>query len=353
MDSPTAPGREEYPSGISSRPTLSVVVPAFNESAVLDAFHERLSRVLQGIHLTYEILYVNDGSTDPTLEKMRALRASDPHVGIVDLSRNYGKEIALTAGLDHARGDAVVVIDADLQDPPELIPELIAGWREGYDMVYARRIARDGEGVFKRLTAYIFYRVLRLASRTEVPADTGDFRLLSRRAVDALKTLREHHRFMKGLFHWVGFDAKEVRYRRDARWAGKTKWNYRRLWNLAVEGITSHTTAPLRLATILGLAVAAFAFLYAAYIAYDKIVHGNPVAGYPSLMVTILFLGGVQLVTMGIIGEYLGRVFNETKGRPLYFVKEYRPAAGRDSHSSDLLERTPSSPTAHERQGAP
>ena len=312
----------------ASKPSdlLSVIVPAFNEAEVLPEFHRRLSQALGGLDLASEIIYVNDGSKDATADILRALQKDDPRVAVVDLSRNFGKEIAMTAGLDHAAGDAVVVIDADLQDPPELIPELVKHWRAGYDDVYARRSSRDGESFIKRATAHLFYRLLHALSNIDIPPDTGDFRLLSRRAVDSLKQLREQHRFMKGLFNWVGFERKEVFYKRDPRGAGKTKWNYWRLWNFALEGITSHTTVPLRLASYLGFIVALFAFFYALFLVYDKVVHGNPLAGYPSLMVTILFLGGVQLITLGVLGEYLGRMFDESKRRPLYFVKNYIPA---------------------------
>lgn len=314
-------------SSLEAATLLSVIVPAYNEVEVLPEFHRRLSKTLDGLDLDSEIIYVNDGSRDATCDILYALQKNDPRVSIVDLSRNFGKEIAMTAGFDHACGDAVVVIDADLQDPPELIPELVRHWREGYDDVYARRSSRDGENFIKRATAHLFYRLLHALSNVDIPPDTGDFRLLSRRAVDSLKQLREQHRFMKGLFNWVGFERYEVLYKREPRAAGNTKWNYWRLWNFALEGITSHTTVPLRLASYLGFLVAFFAFVYALYTAYDKLVHGNPVAGYPSLMVAMLFLGGVQLITLGIIGEYLGRMFDESKQRPLYFIKSYVPAA--------------------------
>jgi len=305
---------------------LSVVVPAFNEAQGLSRFHERLSAVLQGLSLPAEIVYVNDGSQDATLDVMRNIASSDGRVAIVDLSRNFGKEIALTAGLDHARGDAVVVIDADLQDPPELIPELIRRWREGYDVVFAKRTARDGEGWLKKLTAFGFYRLIQRVSHVRIPQDTGDFRLLSRRAVEALGKLREQHRFMKGLFAWIGYPQVAVPYRREQRYAGHTKWNYWRLWNFALEGITSFTAAPLKLATYLGLITALAAFVYAAIIVYKTLAFGDPVRGYPSLMVVVLFLGGVQLITIGILGEYIGRMFDETKNRPLYLMQEFHPA---------------------------
>ena len=258
---------------------------------------------------------------------MRSIRAKDSRVSIVDMSRNYGKETALTAGLDHAVGDAVVVIDADLQDPPELIPELIAQWRAGFDVVYAKRTARDGESMVKKVTASAFYRVIHRVSRIEIPADTGDFRILSRRAVDALGQLREHHRFMKGLFAWIGFPQVAIPYRRDARFAGETKWNYWNLWNFALEGITSFTIAPLKIATYVGVLVALVSFVFAAWIIYKTIAFGDPVRGYPSLMVVVLFLGGVQLLSIGVMGEYLGRLFDEAKGRPLYFINAYERAA--------------------------
>nr|MBO2488308.1 glycosyl transferase family 2 [Gammaproteobacteria bacterium] len=311
---------------MNSETLISVVVPAYNEQEVLPEFHRRTTAVLRALSCQWEIIYVNDGSTDATLLVLDQLRKADEHVAIVDLSRNFGKEIALTAGLDHAAGDAVIVIDADLQDPPELIPELIRVWQEGADVVYAKRRVRRGESVMKRTTAYLFYRVMQNVSRVQLPEDTGDFRLLSRRAVEALKLLREQHRFMKGLFTWIGYKQVAVPYDRDARFAGKTKWNYWRLWNFALEGITSFTIAPLRIATYLGLITAAGAFAYGAFIVVRTLLYGNPVAGYPSLLTTILFLGGVQLTAIGILGEYVGRIFNETKNRPLYFVNRYEAA---------------------------
>ena len=309
---------------------LSVVVPTMNEDAVLDEFHSRVSAVLDKLPLRSEVVYINDGSTDATLAAMKRLRSRDPRVAIVDLSRNFGKEIALTAGLDHAKGDVVVIIDADLQDPPELIPELLAGYQEGYDVVYAQRRVREGETWFKKATAFAFYRVIQRLTRVKIPADTGDFRLLSRRALDSLQALREQHRFMKGLYAWVGYPQKPVLYDRSPRHAGQTKWNYWGLWNFAIEGITSFSTAPLKLASYLGIFVAMGSLLYALWIVYKTIAFGEDVRGYPSLMVVILFLGGVQLITIGILGEYLGRMFDETKGRPLYFVTEYTPSADAD-----------------------
>ena len=317
---------------------LSLVIPLYNEQAVIGAFHARLAAVLDGLASPAEIVYVNDGSTDRSVSLLLDLRQGDPRVAIVDLSRNFGKELALTAGLDHAQGDAVVIIDADLQDPPELIPELLKGWEQGYDVVCARRIAREGDTWLKRLTAAAFYRLLERSTRTQIPRDTGDFRLLSRRAVDAAKSLREQHRFMKGLLAWIGFAHLSVPYRREPRHAGRSKWSYWRLWNLAIEGLTSFTIAPLRLASYLGAAVALLSFAYAAVIIYKTLAYGDPARGYPSLMVTILFLGGVQLLSLGVIGEYLGRIFNETKRRPLYLVNRYLPAAEPTPRGSDAIE---------------
>jgi glycosyltransferase involved in cell wall biosynthesis len=302
-----------------------VVVPAFNEEQALPEFHRRLCAVLDALDLDAEVVFVNDGSTDSTARVLERLRAGDARLAIVDLSRNFGKEIALTAGLDHARGDAVVVIDADLQEPPELIPQLVAAWREGYDVVYARRSERAGDSTLRKAAAHLFYRLIGAVSRVEIPADTGDYRLMSRRAVHALCQLREQHRYMKGLFAWIGFPQKAVTYQREPRFAGRTKFSYWKLWNFAIEGLTSFTIAPLKVSTYLGLAVALFAFAYGLRIIYKTLVHGDPVAGYPSMMVTMLFLGGVQLVALGVLGEYVGRTFDETKRRPLYFLNEYRP----------------------------
>lgn len=309
--------------GVSSGglPTLSIVVPVFNEQEVLPEFHRRACSVLDGLAMHSEIIYVNDGSSDDTIEVLNQLGTLDARVRIVDLSRNFGKEIALTAGLDHAHSDAVVVIDADLQDPPELIPELVARWAEGYDVVYAQRTSREGEGSIKKLTAYLFYRVIRKVSNVDVPPDTGDFRLLSRRAVEALSQLRERHRFMKGLFAWIGYPQIAVPYRREPRFAGTTKWNYWKLWNFALEGITSFSCAPLKVATYLGLLTAFTAFTFGLYILLQTVIFGNPVPGYPSLMVAIAFLGGMQLLGIGVLGEYMSRMFMESKNRPLYLLK--------------------------------
>ncbi len=309
-------------------PVISIVIPTFNEAAIVGEMHHRLAAVMATLDTSWEAIYVNDGSCDTTLRIIETMRATDSHIGVVNLSRNFGKEIATTAGLDHARGDAVIVIDADLQDPPEVIPLLIAAWHQGYDVVYARRSKRKGDTWLKKTTAVAFYRTMRKLGDVELPQNVGDFRLMSRRVVDAVRQLREHHRFMKGLFAWVGFPSIQVEYDRDPRGAGRTKWSLWKLWNLAIEGITSYTVMPLKLATYLGLSVAIFAVVFGAQLILRTLLFGNPVAGYPSLMAVILFLGGTQLMTLGIIGEYLGRIFNETKRRPLYLVERYEPATG-------------------------
>jgi len=312
------------------RPGLTVIVPCFNEEATLPLLHGRLVAVLDRLDAEARILYVDDGSRDRTAALVDAFASQDPRVALLKLSRNFGKEVAMSAGLDHADADAVVLIDADLQDPPELIPELVARFREGYDVVYAIRRSRAGESWLKRATASAFYRVIGRLSRTPVPEDTGDYRLLSRRAVEALRQVREQHRFMKGLFGWIGFRQVGVEYDRAPRAAGETKWNYWRLWNFALEGITSFTSAPLRVATYIGLASAALAFVYAIAVIVKTLLYGDPVAGYPSLMVVILFIGGIQLMALGLIGEYLGRLYFEAKRRPLYLVDRYEtPRADR------------------------
>ena len=307
-------------------PVLSVVVPTYNEAAVIAELHRRLTAVMATLDASWEAIYVNDGSRDATLRTLEAMQRADSRIGVVNLSRNFGKEIATTAGLDHASGDAVIVMDADLQDPPEVIPRLVAAWREGYDMVYAQRRLREGDSWLKRTTAAGFYRVMRNVGEVTLPSNVGDFRLMSRRVVDAVRQLREHHRFMKGLFAWVGFPSVAVVYDREPRGGGDSKWSLWKLWNLAIEGFTSFSVTPLKLATYLGLSVAGFAVVFGAQLIVRTVLFGNPVAGYPSLMAVVLFLGGTQLVTLGIIGEYLGRVFNETKRRPLYLVERYTPS---------------------------
>ena len=308
--------------------TLAVVVPAYNESEGLRAFHARLAAVFDRLDLSCSVLYVDDGSRDDTWAVMESLRAGDARVATLKLSRNFGKELALTAGLDHADADAVVVIDADLQDPPELIAQFVAAWREGCDVVYGTRSTRAGESRLKKATAAAFYRVMERLSHTPVPRDTGDYRLMSRRALDALKLLRERQRFMKGLFAWVGYRQQAIVYERDARFAGSSKFNYWRLWNFALEGITSFSTAPLKIATYVGVLTALLAFVFGLFVFGKALLFGDPVRGYPTLMVVVLFLGGAQLMALGLIGEYLGRLYMEAKQRPLYLIDAYSPPRG-------------------------
>ena len=299
---------------------------------MLPLFHARVVAALAETGTDWTLLYVNDGSTDATLAVLRGLVPAT----VLNLSRNFGKEAAATAGIDHAAGAAVILIDADLQDPPEIIPELVRQWRAGFDMVFAQRRARAGDSWLKRQTAQGFYRLMQSVGRVKLPPDTGDFRLMSRRVVEALGQLREQHRFMKGLFAWVGYPSCAVLYERAARAAGTTKWSYWRLWNLAIDGITGFTVMPLKVATYFGLLVAAGAVVYGVVILLQTLILGNSVPGYPSLLVVVLFLGGVQLMTLGVIGEYLGRVFNETKRRPLYFVESIK-GNGDIAHGGSVL----------------
>lgn len=303
---------------------ITILVPAYNEEEVLDKLYSRLNDVLGSmVNYDFEILFVNDGSKDKTLNIIKRLRSTDKRVSYVDLSRNFGKEVAMIAGLDYASGDAVIIIDADLQDPPELIPEMVSYWESGYDDVYAKRKSRSGETRLKRWTSKNFYRVLKKTTRIPIQEDTGDFRLLDKRCVEALKQLRETQRYTKGMFSWIGYNKKELLFDRDPRAAGVSKWNYFMLMNLAIEGITCFTTAPLRISSILGGSISFFAFIYMVFIIVKTLIFDKAVPGYPSLMVIVLFLGGVQLLSLGIIGEYIGRIFNETKKRPLYLVDEY------------------------------
>lgn len=311
---------------------LTLVIAAHNEAQALPLLHPRLRAVLEQMQdVDGRVLYVDDGSTDSTWQVMQSLAAGDASVGLLRLSRNFGKEAALTAGLDFVDGGAVMLLDADGQDPPELIPEFVALWRQGYDNVYGTRLERDGESWFRRSTAAAFYRVVGRLSKTPIPADTGDYRLLSPRAVQALGQLRERHRFMKGLFGWVGYRRKALPYHRHARMVGRSKFGFWKLWNFALEGITSFSTVPLRAATYLGLATASFAFVFGMWVILKAALYGDRVAGYPTMMSVILFLGGVQLIALGLIGEYLGRLYEESKQRPLYLVDTWHAPAVADS----------------------
>jgi glycosyltransferase involved in cell wall biosynthesis len=308
---------------------LSIVIPIHNEAANLDEFFRRLIAVLERLSVSYEIVCVDDGSTDETLARLIERRAQDPRLKILSLSRNFGKEVALSAGIEHSCGAAVIPIDCDLQDPPELIEEMIAQWRLGFDVVYATRRARPGDGLAKRVTAGAFYRLFGAVSEVPIPRNAGDFRLLDRRVVDALMQLPERSRFMKGLFAWVGFKQTEVTFEREGRNAGRSAWTYWRLWNLALDGVTSFSSLPLKIWSYVGLVISILAFGYALFLALLKLVRGIDVPGYTSLMVVVLFLAGIQLITLGVIGEYLGRIYTEVKHRPLYLLRE---AYGFDQH---------------------
>ncbi len=303
---------------------ISIIVPAYNEEESLPFLYERLNKLMEDMpQYELEILFVNDGSKDRTIEMIKEYREKDSRYCYVDFSRNFGKEVAMMAGLDYATGDCVIFIDADLQDPPELIPELVKYWEEGYDDVYAKRRSREGETFFKKFTSKMYYKVLQKMTRIEIQKDTGDFRLLDRRCVNALKKLRETQRNTKSMFSWIGYKKKEVLYDRDARVAGKTKWNYMRLIDLAIDGITSFTTSPLRLSTFIAIPTFIILIIYAIYVITKCIVTHTFVQAFQAIILLILFFSGIQILLFGILGEYLGRIFTETKNRPLYFVNEY------------------------------
>ncbi len=304
---------------------LQIIVPVFNEQEVVDLFYEKMKQILTNCDVNWTLLFVDDGSTDGTVQHIEFLRHKDNRVGYVTLSRNFGKEYALTAGLDHADADVVVVIDADLQDPPELIPQMLDEWHNGYDVVYATRKVREGETFMKKATASWFYKVINKMSKISIPKDTGDYRLMDIKAVRAINKLRESNRFMKGIFAWVGYKQKAIYFDRKERIAGTTKFNFRKLFSFAVDGITSFSYVPLRFATWLGTIVALFSFLYGLKVIAKALIFGGDPQGYPTMMVVILFLGGIQLLALGIIGEYLGRLFEENKQRPLYLIDKYQP----------------------------
>lgn len=303
---------------------ISIIIPMYNEEESLPYLYERLVKLSENIpNYNMEFLFVNDGSKDRSLEIVKQYKENDSRVCYLNLSRNFGKEIAMAAALDYVKGDVVAIIDADLQDPPELIIDMIKYYEEGYDDVYAKRRSRKGETALKKFTSHSFYRVLRSVSSVPIQEDTGDFRLLSRRAVEALKSFPEKQRYTKGMFSLIGFKKKAIEFDRDPRVAGTTKWNYFKLFDLAIEGITSFTVAPLRIATVIGMVSAIGAIGYMVFTLFKTIIRGVDVPGYASLVCIILLLGGIQLVCLGIIGEYLGRIFIEVKNRPLYFIDEY------------------------------
>lgn len=303
---------------------VTILIPCFNEENSLDILYERLKQMTTNLQeYVFQILLVNDGSKDNTLVKMKQLHDLDNSVSYLSLSRNFGKENAMLAGLDYAEGDAVILMDADLQDPPELIPQMLKEWEKGYDDVYARRRSRAGETWVKKTTAHCYYRILQKFADIDIPADVGDFRLLDRQAVEALCSLREKQRYTKGLFSWIGYNKKELLFDRDPRAIGTSKMNFVKLFGLAVDGITSFSVAPLRLASFLGILISTIAFVYLLFVIGKTLLFGDPVAGYPSMISIILFIGGIQLVVLGIIGEYVGRIFYEAKDRPDYLVREY------------------------------
>jgi glycosyltransferase involved in cell wall biosynthesis len=302
-------------------PVISLIVPVFNEQDLIEIFLEKTSSVMEEAGLDYEYVFVNDGSTDATLTKLIDLSAINSRIRIINLSRNFGKEAGMTAGIDHVRGNVLVPIDVDLQDPPELIPQFVEKWREGYDVVYGVRTSRDDDSMIKRASAGWFYRLFNRLSSVHIPDNAGDFRLIDERATSVLRQLHERNRFMKGLFSWVGFYSIGVPYSRPARVAGQTKWNYRKLWNFALDGIFGFSTVPLRIWSYVGMAISLISFLYASFIVISILVFGIDLPGYASLLTVVLFMGGMQLLSLGIIGEYLGRLFVEVKQRPVYIIE--------------------------------
>ena len=302
---------------------ISIIIPCYNEEEVIQICHDAVCAALEKIDYDFEIIYINDGSRDKTLDILKDINSKDKRARVLNLSRNFGKEAAMTAGIEASKGDAIIVLDADLQDPPDLIPKLLEIWKkEDADVVYGQRDEREGETWFKKSTATTFYHIINYISDVEIPRNTGDFRLMNRRSVEALKKLKEHHRFMKGLFAWVGYKQVAMTYNRAPRAAGTTKWNYWKLSNFAMEGITSFSIAPLRIATFCGFMISFLAFIYGTFTFVKTLMFGIDMPGYASLMIMITFLSGIQLLTIGILGEYIGRIFGETKQRPLYFIEE-------------------------------
>ena len=303
---------------------ITIIIPAYNEEESLPPLYERLEKLMNSMgNYEFEILFVNDGSKDNTINLIKEYRQKDERISYVDFSRNFGKEIAMIAGLDYATGDCVIFMDADLQDPPELVPELVKYWEEGYDDVYAKRNSRKGETWLKKFTSKMYYRVLQHLTNVPIQKDTGDFRLLDRRCVNALKKMRESQRNSKSMFSWIGYKKKEVLYDRDPRIAGQTKWNYKKLVDLAIDGITSFTTSPLRISTYISIPTFIVLFIYFIYVIVKCIITSTAIQAYQAIILLILFFSGVQILLFGIIGEYLGRIFNESKDRPLYLVNEY------------------------------
>lgn len=302
---------------------VSILIPFYNEQEVLPSLFERLQSLIDSnYNYQWEVMLINDGSTDNSLCLVKQMRLRDKRFRYIDLSRNFGKETAMLAGFDNVTGDCMVIMDADLQHPPEVIPQMLKLWEEGYDDIYGKRNNRGKEPWLRRKLSLLYYKLLQKTTNVSILQNVGDFRLLDRICIDALCSMRESQRYTKGMFQWIGFKKKEFTFDQDDRVAGNTKWSYIKLLNLAIEGITSYTTSPLKIATVMGLIVSLCAFIYMLFVLIKALVVGDPVAGYPTIMVVMLFLGGVQLLSLGIIGEYIGRIFNETKNRPAYFIRE-------------------------------
>lgn len=336
LEKPAARPRVKASPPLSGGRKLSVVIPCYNEGANLEALFIRLTAVLERLDIAWEVVCVNDGSRDDTLERLIAVNAAEPRIKVVDLSRNFGKELALSAGLSHATGDCVVPMDADLQHPPELLPQLIAKWRDGFDVVVAVRHARVGQGFRHRMFARSFYWIFDHLSEVKLPREAGDFRLMDRKVVEVINRMPERTRFMKGIFAWVGFRQTSIPYQQGERAGGNTKWGFLKLLRLSLDGLTAFSTFPLRVWSVVGMAVSGFAFVYIMIRLLRTMLYGIDVPGYESLLMTVLFLGGIQLITLGIIGDYLGRVFNEVKGRPLFIV---RAAHGFEDETADEVPR--------------
>ncbi len=303
---------------------ISILIPCYNEEKSLPLLYPELVKLMDANQgYDWELMFVNDGSVDGTLAELQRLRQQDSRVSYVDLSRNFGKEAAMLAGFDYVTGDCTVIMDADMQHPPTLIPELIKWWEQGYDDVYAKRKSRGRESWLRKRMSLLFYKVLQLSSRFDVLQNVGDFRLLDRKCINALRKMRESERYTKGMYCWIGFKKKEVEFVQGDRVAGDSSWSYGRLFSLAIDGITSFTSLPLRISTVIGFIVSLLAFCYMVFVFTEALIWGDPVQGYPTLVVLILFLGGIQLLSLGIIGEYIGRIYNETKNRPDYIVREF------------------------------
>ena len=316
---------------------ISIIIPAYNEEEALPALMERITKFADDTKdYDFEFLFVNDGSKDRTIELIKEYREKDKRVCYVDFARNFGKETAMKAGIDYATGDAVVFLDADLQDPPEIITEMIKYWEEGYDDVYAQRNSRKGETWMKKFTSKMYYKVLQDLTNVPIQRDTGDFRLLDRRCVNALKVMKESQRNSKSMFSWIGYKKKAIFYDRDPRVAGKTKWNYSKLINLAIDGITSFTTSPLRISTFIAIPTFLILFVYFIYVIAKSFIVHQPIQAFQATILLILFFSGIQIMLFGIVGEYLGRIFNETKNRPLYLVNEYN---GEKENNEKLLSK--------------